>query len=1415
MAKNLANLGISWYSEDKEVQKDIGVLHESLNGIAETLGNIKKINAFQAVVDAVNLRALQDTARSVKDTIGEVLGGQVQASEAIGPLDSYYTNAAKSAAKLAANSSTVADNMELVNKSAGIARSLNMDADAVQKMAAEFEKLGVNAEEYGFKNFQQFVKMTEVAGVEGQELVRTLKGLETGFGYSGEQAGELLDRVTYISREFGMGTQGVQNFGEVTGKLNEQLRMMGKDAGPEEFSEITESIYMLGGSMVSLGKDPAEAMSAAQDVFVKLADSQKEMKKLFIGQGNIPDLIEQGAIALGDFGSAQEMMQKAPMEFVQQLGKNYGQLSEQQKMFLDQNVLSEFDADVDWMVKGNWKKVEKTLGNVKSNLDDASGAAGDMAGHYRTGYTWGERLNMVTEDYEQRLAQISQGALGSTFLKRQRMFYLDTLAPAFESIAEGTFMIEESTSFMNTHFRKLTPRLQITNEQFSDIQETLAKTYAGFRAGGIEGAMVAFMEVEPVMEAIAKHAGVTVGAVREANESGYVDSFKLMFEAAKGYSEELREDVKYIWNGLKMTYPWLNAFEVAWKLSGEFAKQLRSDAEAVLPKVKSFMSLLTVDDVKDGVDSLKESFGGLFGSIKTGAALSAVSLMPGGGLLAGGLGLGGALTSIEDTYEGGIEQFMKDMGKKIEPMLKKAKPYMKDVADAFTKFFRTAFEMINWPEVGEKIGDMAGTIFTALGEGLSLAMGGDEGRDEMEKKAKQGNMQAKMSLMMGTMFEGMGDAFVGVGEGILSSMWEGMFGAADEEEGGDGMIASAGKTVAGMFVAGVMTGIAAFFTRSKILKALGAVLRAPIMLPIKFVFGTTKAATKGYLTAKAISKLGDVAAKSGMAGDVGKLEARMAGASGKEAKAVKSQLRRAKMGQKLRGTGTKIAGAATKAVKKTGFIGRALGLTAAAEKAKVLGSSLQAAGGVAPEAMKGMTFMKSLKGVLAESKLVKFFKLLGKVGKSVGKVLRPVFKIVQKIVGPIIMIYEYFKRLPTIISNFSDIFTEALHPDELTKKGFEIAKSFASVLDAWFLNIPSWIGEKLGITSELVEGFYQFLVLQTSLAIDDVVTFFSTFGERVTGIYYGIKATAIETFVATGLNAMRLADTMIGYLFDYYEGATNIFFDIAKVATGRFVDMQNKASLFVNEVKRMFATIYNVVIHDVFEPIVRQFSKVVGEIFKKLMSNPVVREAMKRLGYGKEGGLEELANFHENIYGEDYNKQESKDQFLKDIGVLTADQMSKTAAQRRQNATAQVEAGRASVQSGLASTERQVRGGLQGAGGAMLQAAQREADEANELQRKSNEVLEEGYRQKEQRDRRARQRAQTQTMETLKGPGSATPAGRDKMPEDKKQTKKLEDVASSSAKSAEETRKLREVAERLERNFNRPFPKRTTGDEAP
>jgi len=1472
MGKNLANLGIAWYSDDKKVQNDIGSLQGSLEGIKDTLGAIKRVNAIGAIVDAVSM----DKLRAIKAGVSELASGNLEAAGAAGPLDSMYAQAAKSASQLAASSSKVSENMKGVNKSVGLARSLNIDANAVQKIAAEFTKLETNATKYGFESMKDFVKMTQVAEVEGENLVRTLKGLETGFNFSGKGAGKLLDEVTYIGREFGFGTDAVKQFETVTGSLNEHLRYMGEDAGPEEFSEMTRQIYLLAGGMVKLGKDPADAMSEATETFTKLAGAKGEMRAMFTGKGGLPDLLQQGAISIGDFGKMQDMMNEKPLDFIMSMGEHFDKLGSKQQEFLRQNVLKDMGADTDWFIQGNWKQVAPAIDKVKNSMDKASGSAQKMGKHFRTGRTYTERLNMVTEDYQQSISDLTKNALGNTFIKRQRNFYMGMLAPAFESMTEGTFKVAEGVGFINKQLDKTGTNASITKEQLGGIQEVLAKGFLGFRASGFEGLMVAAMDAEPAIKAISKYAKVTTDTVKEANEDGYVAQFTLLWKAAKGYLGSLKpmlEDVKgkmkEMWDDFRTAHPTVYAIQSffsdmhskAVKLKGVvedlFGKafgidpQKKKDLKASLDGMRggtiggaNFMNPMgsplstgtLMDDMamKDqeslmGAMIESEDFKSKEAHKKLGVGIATMmaglplskfiaGAIPGGGILMALLGVGAAAVHIDQNMEGGIEAFIDKVAAKIGPLIDKASPHLKKAADALGKLFSKLASMIDWNKVGEKLASGVSSFVSALGSAISYAFSDSKGQKELEGAAKNGDMTASLAVAMGKAFEGLGGALKGMGKGILTSLWQGVVGKPEEDKEATEVISDAGKTVAGMFVAGILTGIAATFTRSKILGVIGRVLRAPISIPFKFVARTTKAATKGYLTAKGMAKAGELAQKFGFADDVAAAEARVAAAStSKEARAAKFGLGKAKAGAKLRGAGTKVIGGVDKAVAKSGMLGKVLGLEDKLFKFKQAGQFLQSMGGAAPEAAKSMTFMKSMKNVLGQSKVVKFFKFLGKSAKAIGKALAPIAKFASKIVTPIILIWEYMKRLPDIVSDFGSLFSDALDPDELTKKGWSIAKNFLGILDAFFLNIPSWIGEKLGITTEIVEAFYQFLSLKTYETIEYVAAFFGSMGDRVEGIYYGVKSTAMNVLAGMGMGAVSTVSGILESFFSLSTSVVNIWHDIAKVGAVKFAEMLGQGNSFVNDLVHAFGSLSNIIIFDVLEPITRAFSKVFTGILDLIMELPGAEKAIGMLGFDNIEEFKSATNLHEQAYGKnvtDKKIEKMKKKRLSDL-IKTDAEMKKEKETLVRRAEDMVKKSRQVSHQGISAAKAVASKGLGGAAKGFAAIGSR-ASAASDKSRAAYARKDERFAQADRNIELERARARDQTLGTLKGPGTAKPSRPDGIRPGQGRTPEQEAMAKSAKANEETANNVKELVDLEKRKAKRKSPPpRVTGPENP
>lgn len=508
MPKNAANLGIEFSTQSADdTDEQVQGIRESLMGIQNTLKSIKNINAFQAILDGFSLSKLGDIKDTVENTFTS-LKDNVQMSSS---LDSEFASARKSAKELANSMGLNNEQMAEMRDKSSFAPALNMDMQEVQKTYATLLNRQQDINDLGFDSFKQFSKFIEVNDINGQEYVQTLDKLNKTFGLSKEQISGLQDNVATISQEFGVGGAIMNNFGEITSTVGEKLKAVNGEATPEKIKSYTEQVAEMTGLFKETGQGTEEAKKSAMAFTTSILESRKQMKEMVTGQsGEVPQLFQNIATSQMGFNNAQKAMGERPVEFVQRLGEQYGELSKSQKQMVNQRVFSELDSGVrEFVTSGNMEAASNKLDNVRDKMKENEGAASAMAKSYDTGRTAAERLSFIEDNFEKQLLDVSRSmGIQESMINRTRQTY-GLITDNLKTFTNLQSTSKEAAKENNVAIQKWGVTLRSSSGELTKMGHavrTVSRLFVAFQTGGLYGVG---HELTNLLEKYTEFTGVT------------------------------------------------------------------------------------------------------------------------------------------------------------------------------------------------------------------------------------------------------------------------------------------------------------------------------------------------------------------------------------------------------------------------------------------------------------------------------------------------------------------------------------------------------------------------------------------------------------------------------------------------------------------------------------------------------------------------------------------------------------------------------------------------------------------------------------------------------------------------------------------------------------------------------------------
>lgn len=736
MAKNYAGLGISFFPVDKGAQKAVQDMTSELEETNKELDEIdeKGKKGFKGLKDSfkelqagfsANIEKMKAHASSIDTNVN--LSSN---------LESTFLQASVSADKLAAQTGVSAQEMK---KATGFFHSLNMDAEDLQKAFVRLEHSSIDVSKIGFDNFQSLAKFSNVMGTTTEALTKDLQNLRLSYGYTDEQLQEFIDTNAAAGQELGVAGSVFQNMGDIVGVLDEHFAKLDLDATPEQFNEMATSVNLLAGAFHEAGGSVDDAAGFATGLMGRLTDVQFQMKQLASGaSGELPELMQNLGMSMGDFQAASEALSDDPLQFVQMMSERLGGMSDDQKEFFQAWSAENLGSDLTWLI-ANYSKVADKVEAAEARMKDATGTAQELSKAYSDGRTRAERYALQTDAFEKRLFGLAkQSGVVKSVLKGQRQ----------------------------------------THKALGDL---LAKQVEkGGPLGAITQIMITYrkMGVLPAIAATVELADQFPGFNRLVSDFG--DN---IFNVKEALLDLVRDKISFTEFMIRLKKEVKDATPRIKALFKDIGKSIQGGFKEVFPEASAMLG------------GLKEKLGGFgqMAGIGAGAASVGRAAMMSGPLApyvaaVGGIGL------IQSRWEGGIAGFAESAVKtfqkhfpkiaegvkeelpKLARSLGESIPGVLDQYANFVDFMADYMGSLDWEKIGSQVGDLFGDALKGvidLGSDIILGifnlMLGEAEKNEQTVGGKILNALLKMWI---NIISGLGKAMLGLVKGLLESLAE-------------------------------------------------------------------------------------------------------------------------------------------------------------------------------------------------------------------------------------------------------------------------------------------------------------------------------------------------------------------------------------------------------------------------------------------------------------------------------------------------------------------------------------------------------------------------------------------------------------------------------------------------------------------
>jgi len=383
-----------------EKSRDVGLIRRAIEGLA-----------------SVNIAHISDQLADIADRAGAGVGAQSTALESFGAQFAQTYRAAT--AGMGAAGEIVG---EVRRQVSGVAYSLQIGAEQLLQPITQLASHGRRLEDFGI-SVRELGGAIQAGFIDAGNFGQALTELTNSFGLSEAQAGGLLDRITAIGEQFGVGQDAVRGFPQALEAMRPILSRfpeMGNDV-----EGLTESVIRLGmGIQTATGTDTRTAISQAAEVFAQLGEQRMGLQDLVTGlQTEMPNALTEMAIGLGSWDEAMQVATESPARFATMLAGSMSTMDQADPLYQRlRSTLNQFGPGFQVLLNGS-DQSRAALEAMNQPLEDVEGSFGRVAraasGSTRT---FQENLDLMRDAFETRMNAIGR-ATDRNFVSRQRDAY--------------------------------------------------------------------------------------------------------------------------------------------------------------------------------------------------------------------------------------------------------------------------------------------------------------------------------------------------------------------------------------------------------------------------------------------------------------------------------------------------------------------------------------------------------------------------------------------------------------------------------------------------------------------------------------------------------------------------------------------------------------------------------------------------------------------------------------------------------------------------------------------------------------------------------------------------------------------------------------------------------------------------------
>lgn len=378
-------------------------------------------------------------------------------------------------------------------EASSLADSLAQSPEQAAQAVRGFSEATSEMRAIGVRSAADVARIQAVFGISGDTLRNSLLLMRNELGFSDQSMNRLVGSIQRYGQESGDVTGAFQALPDLLHQLRTQASATGRQLSGDELEQYGSGVFRLARGFFQFTQDSTEARQMAMDFSRSLIDSERGIQNMVAGtEENLPQFIEQFAIAQGDISTIMQDMRAGPDGFIRAMARTAMSVREaggpemeerfnQLRARLEQAVGPEQAA----MLTNFFRSADRSAIQSMTAMEGATSTLAQAAREgFSTGRTLSDNFERMQQGFIMGFRNIGRAAAGPFVAETGRAFaqFNATLRGVVDRggpLADLVTAMSEASSigasaFLPTSLRPMLPLLNAAREAAGPFVETLS-----------------------------------------------------------------------------------------------------------------------------------------------------------------------------------------------------------------------------------------------------------------------------------------------------------------------------------------------------------------------------------------------------------------------------------------------------------------------------------------------------------------------------------------------------------------------------------------------------------------------------------------------------------------------------------------------------------------------------------------------------------------------------------------------------------------------------------------------------------------------------------------------------------------------------------------------------------------------------